>query len=433
MFKSVLPISFIIGSRFFGIFIILPVISLYALELDGSNEFLIGVLIGVYALMQVIFQIPFGYLSDRFGRKVTLLFGLLVFIVGGFICAWAQDIYTMILGRLVQGVGAIGGVATALISDNTKEEMRGKAMAIMGGFIGVSFALSMLIAPAMSAKFGLSSLFYLSIMLTFLSIILLYTLVPKEQKIESFRSKTPFFKLISNKNLFLMNTTNFMQKMLMSVAFLIIPIVLVHDFGWDKQELWKIYSISTVFGFMAMGLGGAMGEKRGLGKQLLLIGILLFIAAYLLFGFSANEIMFCAGIVMFFIGFNLHEPIMQSIASKFAKAGEKGAALGVFNSSGFMGTFIGGVGAGALLKFFDLDALCGVFILLCIVWLILLTRLDNPALFKNLYLELSKSLNLNEISQLKGIVECYKTQTNYVIKYNSQIITQDQLKEALGI
>ncbi|WP_169975604.1 MULTISPECIES: MFS transporter [unclassified Campylobacter] len=431
MLKSVLPLSFIIGSRFFGIFIILPVISVYALELNYSNEFLVGVLIGVYALTQVIFQIPFGYISDRFGRKITLLFGLLIFIVGALICANATDIYTMILGRFIQGAGAIGGVATAMISDSTKEEVRGKAMAIMGAFIGISFALSMLVAPVMSAKFGLSSLFYLSAALSLFCIILLYTAVPKESKTWHEEEKTPFFKLLSNKNLFLMNTTNFMQKMLMSVAFFIIPIALVHNFGGSKDELWKIYAVSTVFGFIAMGLGGAMGEKRGLGKHLLILGIVLFIASYLFFALANSEIVFCIGVVLFFVGFNMHEPIMQSIASKFAKANEKGAALGVFNSSGFMGSFIGGVGAGVLLKYFDLDVLCAVFIALCIIWLVLLRWLDNPVIFKNLYFGLDQVLDFELLKDEKGLIEYYKTSANFVVKYNSTLITEERIREIL--
>lgn len=427
MLKSVLPLSFIIGSRFFGIFIILPVISVYALELEHSSEFFVGVLIGVYALTQVIFQIPFGYFSDKFGRKITLCLGLVIFIIGALICAQATDIYTMILGRFIQGVGAIGGVATAMISDNTKEEVRGKAMAIMGVFIGVSFALSMLIAPSMSAKFGLSSLFYLSAALTAFCIVLLYTAVPKDPKIQHYEDKTPFFKLISNRNLFLMNLTNFMQKMLMSVAFFIIPVVLVHDFGGSKDELWKIYAVSTVFGFIAMGLGGAIGEKRGLGKHLLVVGVVFFIASYLFFALAKNELVFCIGVVLFFVGFNLHEPIMQSIASKFAKVSEKGAALGVFNSSGFMGTFIGGIGAGALLKYYDLNVLCIVFIVLCVIWLVLLRWLDNPVIFKNIYFGLEDNVNLEAISNFDEVVECYKTANNYVIKYNSKMIDEAAL------
>ncbi|MFR4830524.1 MAG: MFS transporter, partial [Campylobacter upsaliensis] len=160
--RSILVLSFIVASRFFGLFIVLPVLSLYALKLENANDFLVGLLVGVYALMQVIFQVPFGMLSDKIGRKKTMLLGLVLFIIGSLICSLANDIYTMLLGRILQGSGAIGAVASAMISDFVSEEQRGKAMAMMGGFIGIAFALSMVLAPIMSAKFGLSSLFDLS-------------------------------------------------------------------------------------------------------------------------------------------------------------------------------------------------------------------------------------------------------------------------------
>ncbi|MBK1972988.1 MFS transporter, partial [Campylobacter sp. TTU-622] len=246
MLNTILALSFIVGTRFFGLFIVLPVLSLYALKLEGSNEFLVGLLVGIYALMQMIFQVPFGILSDKIGRKKTLLFGLIIFIIGSLICSFANDIYTMLFGRMLQGAGAIGAVATAMISDFINEENRAKAMAIMGSFIGISFAASMVISPLMSAKWGLSSLFDLSTFLTLLCIILLYTIVPKENKLIHENEKTPFFHLIKQKNLTLMNITNFMQKMLMSIAFLIIPIILVKHFNFEQNKLWIIYTISMI-------------------------------------------------------------------------------------------------------------------------------------------------------------------------------------------
>ena len=318
--KSALPLSFIIGSRFFGLFIILPVISVYALELEGATEFLIGVLIGVYAISQITFQVVFGYVSDRFGRKSSMLIGLLVFIAGAVICAAATDIYAMILGRFIQGAGAIGAVAIALMSDMTKEEVRGHAMAMMGAFIGISFTLSMILSPILSAKYGLSSLFYLSIAVTVVCIALLYTAVGEEPKFTHSQAKMPAVKLLSNKNLLLMNISNFMQKMLMSAAFIVIPIAIVKYFGMDKKDLSGIYSVATVFGFIAMGIGGAIGETKRITKQILVIGVSLFVVCYGLFALSlGHKPLFYAGVIIFFIGFNLHEPILQSMASKFSK------------------------------------------------------------------------------------------------------------------
>lgn len=429
MIKTVLPLSFIVASRFFGLFVVLPVLSLYALNLKGANELLVGLLVGGYALTQMALQVPFGSLSDKFGRKNTMTFGLIVFIIGSLICAQATDIYTMLIGRLVQGSGAVGAVATAMISDFTTEEKRGHAMAIMGGMIGVAFAISMVISPILSSKFGLASLFYLSAALTFACIVLLYTVVPKESKIHHHDAKAPFLNLITQKNLFIMNITNLMQKMLMSAAFVAIPIVLVNHLGYDSSKLWIVYLAAMIFGFISMGLAGFLGDARGHSKKLLLIGVVLFIISYLDFAFSKNSLTFIIGVTLFFIGFNLHEPIMQSCASKFALAAQKGAALGVFNAFGYAGSFLGGAVGGYFLHKFNISYLAIFYSILSVFWLGLLFMLSDPKLFKNLYL---KDADLGKLDFVDGIVERYKNQKGYVIKYNSSIINEEQLKQILS-
>ena len=269
MLRSVLPLGFIAASRFFGLFIILPVLSLYALELDGANEFLAGLTIGAYAITQMIFQLPFGSLSDRFGRKFMIFVGLIIFIIGSFICAISTDIYTMLFGRLLQGCGAVGAVATAMISDLVSEDKRSKAMAMMGGMIGIAFAISMILSPLLSREFGLSSLFYLSIIVTIFCIFLLFSAVPKEPKIHHHDPKIPLTKLLKQKDLAIMNLTNLMQKMLMSCAFVAIPIVLVKSLEYSTDNLWIVYLISMIFGFLAMGMAGFLGDGKGHSKKLL--------------------------------------------------------------------------------------------------------------------------------------------------------------------
>ncbi|AJC88197.1 MFS transporter [Campylobacter insulaenigrae] len=427
MIKAVLPLSFIIGTRFFGLFIVLPVLSLYALELQGANEFLVGLLVGVYALTQMALQVPFGVVSDKIGRKKTMLIGLIIFIIGSFVCSYANDIYTMIFGRLLQGAGAIGAVATAMISDFINEENRGKAMAVMGSFIGLSFAASLVLSPLMSAKFGLSSLFDLSAILSFVCIVLLFSVVPKEHAIHHENTKTPLKMLLKEKNLALMNLTNCMQKMLMSIAFLSIPLMLVNEFNYPSENLWHVYVSSMVLGFIAMGLSGSLGEKRGLSKEILLLGVVFFILSYIIFAFANSAFVFMVGVVIFFIGFNLHEPIMQSCASKFAKVNEKGAALGIFNSFGYFGSFLGGVVGGYFLHHFSLSILALVLVTLSLIWLFLLFFLQSPSEFKNLYLSLDTQENLSIIKDLKGVSDVYKNSKFLVIKYNKKITNEEEI------
>ena len=433
MLKTVLSLSFVVGSRFFGLFIILPVFGLYASNLDNSNTMLAGVAIGIYALMQMIFQIPFGAMSDKFGRKNVMSLGLVIFIIGSLICGFTNDIYWMIFGRFLQGSGAVGSVAIAMISDFTSEEKRGKAMAIMGMMIGAAFGLSMVLGPYLSARYGLGVLFHISTVLTLICIILLYTTVPEEIKISSLQKKVSIIEILVQKDLALMNLTNFLQKMLLTMTFFVIPIVLVTKLGFMEKNLWIVYSISMVFGFITMGMAGFMGEKRGLSKMILLLGISFFIFSYVCFVVANSKILFIIGVILFFIGFNMHEPIMQSAASKFAKSDQKGAVLGVFNAAGYFGTFVGGIGGGVMLENLGIHYLAAIIAIICIIWFLLLISLTNPANFKNIYLKNSENLNLSSLENRVGFIEAYRKNSEIVVKFNNKFISENDVKKALNI
>ena len=431
MLKSVLPLSFIIASRFLGLFIVLPVLSLYALNLEGANEFLVGLIVGVYAISQMIFQVPFGALSDKIGRKKALTIGLLVFVVGSIVCALASDIYTMLFGRFLQGIGAVGAVATAMISDFVTEENRSKAMAIMGAFIGLSFTLSMVLGPLLARSYGLSSLFYFSAALSLLCVVLLYTVVPKEIKVSEKAEKVPFGKLFLQKDYMIINFTSFMQKMLTSIAFLAIPIILVKKYDYESGELYKVYTLGAVLGFLAMGLAGFLGDGKGLSKVILIAGTLLFGLTYAIFAFSFTLFVFVLGVAIFFVGFNMHEPIMQSTATKFVKSSQKGTALGVFNSFGYLGSFAGGAVGGYVLHAFDFKTLAIICVVLCVIWLVLLFSLNDPRIFKNIYLSPDIAINLELLNSQKGVVDYYKNEKNQVIKFDSRLTSEAALKESL--
>lgn len=430
MLRSVLPLGFIAASRFFGLFIILPVLSLYALELDGANEFLAGLTIGAYAITQMIFQLPFGSLSDRFGRKFMIFVGLIIFIIGSLICAISTDIYTMLFGRLLQGCGAVGAVATAMISDLVSEDKRSKAMAMMGGMIGIAFAISMILSPLLSREFGLSSLFYLSIIVTIFCIFLLFSAVPKEPKIHHHDPKIPLTKLLKQKDLAIMNLTNLMQKMLMSCAFVAIPIVLVKSLEYSADNLWIVYLISMIFGFLAMGMAGFLGDGKGHSKKLLLIGVVLFIISFIGFGVANSAVSFIIFVVIFFIGFNIHEPILQSCASKFAKSNQRGSALGIFNSFGYLGSFLGGAVGGYLLHSYNIMALAVVLAVVLAIWLLILFQLSDPRIFQIIRL---KNADISILDSVNGIVDRYKQNGYSIVKFNSNIISRDEVISILGV
>lgn len=436
MIKSVMPLSFIIALRFFGLFIVLPVISVYALSLDGANATLVGIVVGGYALTQVVFQVPFGVMSDKLGRKGTIITGLLLFAIGSLICAIATDIYTLMLGRLLQGSGAIGAVVTAMISDLVKEHERSKAMALMGSFIGLAFAIAMLAGPLIGGFIGVPVLFYITMFLALISIYILVKKVPNPPIItHTYNDKLRLSDVLGNTNINRMNITNFLQKALMTFAFLVIPIILTKTYGWEKKELWYVYLPAMIFGLLSMAPAAIIAEKKGKFKEILALGILFFIISYLVIGFSSSSVVFVIGVVIFFIGFNMHEPIMQSLASKFAKVHQRGSVLGVFNSFGYLGTFVGGLLGGIMLDNLDLSTFSIIIAVICVLWGVLILTMPNPSKTKSVYLNLDeyKLENSGKLNQNDAIDEWYINNTENIIaiKYDDEKISEEEIRALL--
>lgn len=437
MFKKVLPLSTIIFLRFLGLFLVLPVLSVYALDLDGATPFLVGVIVGGYALTQALFQLPFGMMSDKIGRKPTILFGLIIFFIGSIICAYSTDIYMLMIGRFLQGAGAIGSVATAMVSDLVEENVRAKAMAIMGGFIAISFALAMGLGPVIASSFGgISTIFFITSGLAVLSMILLFTKVPTPPKIKHiYHNKSKTSDILKDNNLLNMIIINTLQKGLMTVAFVLIPILLTQEeygFGWEKSELWMVYLPAMIAGLIAMGPAAVFGEKKNIPKQIFLISIVLFLVSFLIMGFTNSSTVFVFGVVAFFIAFNMMEPLVQSMISKFAKVHQKGAALGISNSAAYFFTFLGGTFAGLYLEFSDREALSitmSVVIFLWLVWTAL--KLQNPLRHSHLYI-MQESVDFDKLNALENenIAEWYinETENTVVIKYVKDSIEEDTLK-----
>ncbi len=428
--KSVFPLVSIIALRFLGLFIVLPVVSLYALNLEGSNRFLVGIMIGSYALTQLLLQVPFGLLSDKMGRKTAMYIGLILFIIGSIVCGFAGNIYILILGRFLQGSGAIGAVGTAMISDMVKEEQRGHVMAFMGASIALSFAASMVLGPLIGGYFGTKWLFFLTAFLSVIAIVLLHFTVSNPPKItHDYSENVDFMLLMKDYNLRKMNLTNFLQKGLMTLAFFVIPIIINQEFEWDKSELWKAYAPAMVLGILAMGPSAVFGEKRGKAKLMLGIGIVFFMVGYLLLGYAKSVEVFIAGIIVFFVGFNMHEPLMQSMASKYSKIHQKGASLGIFNAFGYAGTFIGGMIGGYFLHNHSVIQIAWLVFIVCAIWLYVIYKLDNPANNKNIYLKKDSfdDKKVQVLHKVKGIVEWYVSDDTLVIKYNSKILNKSNI------
>jgi len=443
MIKQIMPLSLIVALRFFGLFIVLPVLSIYALDMPGATPFLAGLVVGGYALTQAVFQVPFGMMSDKFGRKQVLLFGLLIFIAGSVIAALSDDIYMLLVGRFLQGAGAIGSVVSAMIADLVKEEERAHAMAIMGGTIAMSFAAAMIIAPIVGGNWGIDKLFWLTTILSVMAIGVLFTAVPKPPKIVHTYSEeeSKFFEVFKDKALTRMYITFLFHSSIMTMAFFIIPVVmtgLVEDggFGWEKAELWKVYLPAMIFGFIAMAPAAIFGEKYGKGKEIFMISVAVIFLGFIAMGFATTPWVFILGVVLFFIGFNMFEPLLQSFVAKFAKVHQKGAALGVANTFAYTGIFMGGILAGYLMQHYDRGTLAIVVAVISVVWFIWVATMPSPNNRGNVYLPLDifDREKVHALTEHDAIVESYVNETEQiaVVKYNKDLIDEDEVRGMLS-
>ena len=443
MIKQIMPLSFIVALRFFGLFIVLPVLSVYALQMPGATPFLAGIAVGGYALTQALFQVPFGVMSDKFGRKPVLFFGLIIFIIGSIVAALADNIYMLLIGRFLQGAGAIGSVVSAMIADVVKEEQRAHAMAIMGGTIALSFAAAMIIAPVMGGNWGYHTLFWLTAILSVMAIGVLFTSVPKPPHIvHSYSEKeSKFTEVFKDKALVRMYITFLFHSSIMTMAFFIIPLTMTSSienggFGWGHAELWKVYFPAMIFGFIAMAPAAIYGEKHGKGKEIFMISVGVIFLGFLAMGFATSAWVFTIGVVLFFIGFNMFEPLLQSFVAKFAKVHQKGAALGVANTFAYTGIFFGGLLAGWLMQHYDRAVLSMIVGGISILWFAWVATMPSPNNRGNVYLPLD-IFDRNKVASLvehEAIVESYVNETEQiaVVKFNKDLIDEDEVRGMLS-
>jgi len=434
--KTTVWLSMIIALRFLGLFIVLPLLSIYAAAQPQATPFLVGLAVGGYALTQMFFQYPLGRLSDKIGRKKIIIAGLLIFVAGSVLCAVSDNIYMLILGRLLQGAGAISSTITAMISDFTMESERSKAMAMMGGAIAMSFVVSMVAGPLIGGYFGIELLFVITAVLALLAIAIMMLRIPEsDAATHVYEFESRLGDILKNRELLRMNITMFFHSSMMTIAFLIIPLTLVHTFHWDKTDLWKVYLPSIVLGFLFMGLAAVMGEKHNKIKQVFIVSVILFGISFLLFGVAATDTFFVLAILLFFVGFMMLEPLLQSTTTKIARIHERGAALGVFNTVQFFGVFVGGVVGGYLLQHFSLAHLGYLFAGLSILWLVWVGGMKNPVKGGFVYLEMAtvREGYRDALKSSSLIMDFYvnTTENTLVIKYNPAYGDEQAVHELL--
>ena len=435
--KKVLPLSLIVALRFFGLFIVLSVLSQYAKDLPGGNALLAGVALGGYALTQAVLQVPFGVMSDKIGRKKTILFGLLLFAAGSVVAALADNIYILLAGRFLQGAGAIGSVVTAMIADHVREDQRAHAMAVMGMTIAMSFAAAMIIGPVMAGMFSVSSLFWLTAALSLSALVILFTAVPEPPKIVHHYSEeeAKIKHVFKDKDLVRMYITFLFHSGTMAIAFFIIPIVMKEKFDMTTMDYWKVYLPAVFFGILAMAPAAIFGEKYSKGKEVFLASIGFIVASFLLMGFSDSFLWFAVGATFFFIGFNMFEPLLQSFVAKFAKVHQKGAALGVANTFAYVGVFLGGAIGGWIYGHYSVQGVTVFVVILSVFWTLWIMGMRNPGLRANLFLDFDtyEKTKLQGLKTLDGVTDFYVNETEglIVIKYDAEEVSEDHIKTFL--
>jgi len=368
----------IFGLRMLGLFLVLPVFSVLAAGLPGGDDImLVGLALGAYGLTQAFFQIPFGLASDRWGRKPVIVAGLLLFAAGSFIAAAAPDIHVMILGRVLQGAGAISAAVTALAADLTREQHRTKVMAMIGASIGLVFAASLVIAPPLAAAVGLSGLFVLTGALALGAIVLLFSAVPPAPTFEKLE-RPPFSVVLFDGKLARMNFGVFALHLMQTALWVVVPPALVTA-GLPGAEHWKIYLPAVLLSFAVMIPAIIAAERKGKMRPIYsgAVALLVVVQAGLAL-FGGGIWMTGLWLLLFFVAFNILEALQPSLISRMAPPASKGAALGIYNTTQSLGLFLGGLLGGILVKYYGASAVHLVCAAIGIIWLMLASRVQAP-------------------------------------------------------
>ena len=369
--------------RMLGLFMVLPLLALYASDLADATPTMIGLALGIYGLTQAILQIPFGWLSDRVGRKPVIIFGLLLFALGSVIAAMADSMNGIILGRTLQGSGAIASTVMALVADLTREEQRTKAMALVGISIGLSFAVAMVLGPVVAAVGGLAGVFWFTAVLAAVGIGIVILLVPTPHSASGDHqeegARLGFIgRGLVDAGLVRLNFGVFVLHFILVACFLVLPGLLEQTFGVDREQHWMVYLPVLLLSIVGMVPLMVLAERGKRPRQMFLLGIALIFAAIGVLGFTATNLLFYGGLWLFFVGFNYLEATLPSLVSKTVFAGGKGTAMGVYSSCQFMGAFAGGAGGGWLLDHLGSGVLTGVCLALAAGWWLVVQTAPVP-------------------------------------------------------
>jgi MFS family permease len=373
-FRATASLAAVFSVRLLGLFMIYPVFAAYADTLPGSNPYLIGEALGIYGLTQGLLQIPFGLLSDKFGRKRMIVIGLLLFALGSAVAAYSTSMAGVIVGRALQGAGAVGAVILAMVADLTSEKSRTKAMALVGITIGASFLIALVAGPIAASLIGVPGIFWLMVVLAGLGIAVTLFIVPtpKRESVHRDAETVPAFfgAVLRNPALLKLDLGIFVLHAILTASFLVVPGLLRTTLNVAPQNDWMIYLPVLLVSVVVMGAAIGLGDRRGKSEMVFIYAImaLAFGNAMLLYG-SGNAVMLIAALIVFFSAFNVLEANLPSLVSKAAPARAKGTALGVYSSLQFLGIFAGGALGGFVNQTGGAAGVFAFTMILALIWL----------------------------------------------------------------
>jgi MFS family permease len=385
--RTVSTLALIYALRMFGLFMVLPVLVIFANDYEGATATLIGVAIGAYGLTQALLQLPFGMWSDRIGRKPVILIGLTIFTLGSALAASADSIWMLIAGRALQGAGAVASTLMALMTDLTREESRTKAMASIGASIGLSFTLAMVIGPVLADWLGLSGLFALTALFSVAAMGLLVVAVPTpKQQVRSRDSRAFFHQLgdvVKDGQILRLSFGIFTLHAILVGCFVSLPVMLLNA-GLEQSGHWQIYLPVMLVSFICMVPFIIVGEKHQKMKPILFIAVVLLGISLIIIALSSLSLYgLVLGLWLFFVAFNILEASLPSLISKFAPAGFKGSAMGLYSTSQFLGAFVGGVAGGFLSEHVSLAGVFWGMIPLVVIWAVVVLTMAKPRHLSN--------------------------------------------------
>lgn len=380
--RATFGLAAIFGLRMLGLFLILPVFTLYGDKLSGSTPVLVGLAIGAYGLTQALLQIPMGVASDRWGRRPVIMLGLLLFVAGSVLAALSTSIYWVIAGRALQGAGAIAAAVMALAADLTRDTQRTKAMAVIGLSVGGSFMAALILGPIIAAAMGLSGVFWFTAALALAAMGLMMWLVPPSPQAARVRrgaNAGEIAAVLRDGNLLRLDFGILALHFIITAMFVALPVVLRDSLGVAEAKHWQVYVPVLLFSVVAMVPVIGLGERSGYMHRVLGGVVLVLALADLALAEALGTSTWLLGALwLFFTAFNILEATLPSMVSKFAPEEHRGAALGVYATAQFTGAFLGGVTGGAVFGVYGAE---GVFIACALVagsWFLVGSGLGSP-------------------------------------------------------